>query len=226
MTSDRRGAPGRRRGPHAEDQQPRQGALPAHRHHQGRGAQLLRAGRAGAAAAPQGPGGDPDPLAARGGRQELLREEHPGRHAVVGAHREGADDRVAGQLAARRPPGVPDRRRPGHPDLAGQPGRPGAPRPPVDGQPHRPAAQPEPAGDRPRPRRAGRAAGVLRRRPAGARPARRARPRRPARSPAAARACTSTPPCRAGSTPRRRPGWPRRWPRSCRRSTRSWSPPP
>ena len=139
---------------------------------------------------------------------------------------QGADDRVAGQLAARRPPGLPDRRRPGHADLAGQPGRAGAPRPPVDGQPQRPAAQPEPAGDRPRPRRAGRAPGVLRRRPAGARPARRARPRRPRRSPAAARACTSTPRCPASSTPRRRPGWPRRWPRSCRRSTRSWSPPP
>ncbi len=65
MSSDRRGGPGRGRGPHAQDQQPRQGALPAHRHHQGRGPQLLRPDRAGAAAAPQGPRGDPDPLAAR-----------------------------------------------------------------------------------------------------------------------------------------------------------------
>ena len=80
----------RRRGPHPQDQQPRQGPLPAHRDHQGRGAQLLRPDRAGAAAAPQGPRRDPDPVAARRGGHELLREERPGRHAVLGAHRDGA----------------------------------------------------------------------------------------------------------------------------------------
>ena len=48
---ERGGDPGRGRGPHAQAVQPRQGPLPAHRHHQGRGAQLLRPGRAGAAAA-------------------------------------------------------------------------------------------------------------------------------------------------------------------------------
>ena len=42
-------------GRHPDDQQPRQGALSADRHHQGRGAQLLRPGRPGAAAAPRGP---------------------------------------------------------------------------------------------------------------------------------------------------------------------------
>ena len=41
----------------------------------------------------------------------------------LGAHRQGADDRLAGTVAQRRPPGLPDRRRRGHADLAGQPGR-------------------------------------------------------------------------------------------------------
>ena len=93
--------PGRRRGPHHDALEPGEGALPAHRHHQGRGAQLLRADRAGDAAAPRRPGGDPDPVAARHRGHELLREEHPERHAVVGAHRQGADDRVADRLASR-----------------------------------------------------------------------------------------------------------------------------
>ena len=47
------------------------------------------------AAAPQGPGGHPDPLAARRRGHELLREEHPRRDAVLGAHRDGADHRLA-----------------------------------------------------------------------------------------------------------------------------------
>ncbi len=51
------------------------------------------------AAAPQGPGGHPDPLAARRRGHELLREEHPRRYAVLGAHRDGADHR----RRARRP---------------------------------------------------------------------------------------------------------------------------
>ena len=85
----------RRRRPHPDDQQPPQGALPAHRLHQGRGAQLLRPGLAGAAAAAQGPVRDPDPLAARRPGGELLREEHPARHAVLGAHREGPHHRLA-----------------------------------------------------------------------------------------------------------------------------------
>ena len=49
----------------------------------------------GDAAAARRPLRDAGPLAQRRGEAELLREEHPERHAVVGAHRRGADDRVA-----------------------------------------------------------------------------------------------------------------------------------
>ena len=60
-----------------EDPQPRQGALPAHRHDQGRGAELLRADRAGAAAAPADRAVTRIrwPHGMRG--HELLREERP-----------------------------------------------------------------------------------------------------------------------------------------------------
>ena len=47
-----------------------------------------------------GPLRDPGALAQRRGEAELLREEHPRRHAVVGAHRRGADHRVAGAVDA------------------------------------------------------------------------------------------------------------------------------
>ena len=84
---------------------------------------------------------DPGPLAQRRGEAELLREEHPERHAVVGAHGRGADDRVASpgkwSGAQRRRPGLPGRRRPRHLDLAGQPGRARAARAPVDGHQER-----------------------------------------------------------------------------------------
>ena len=78
----------------------------------------------------------------RRGEAELLREEHPRRHAVVGAHGRGTDDRLA-----RRPRrngdilGLPGRRRPGHPDLAGQPRRARAARAPVDGHQGRQASK-------------------------------------------------------------------------------------
>ena len=101
---DERG-PGRRRGPHPHDQQPRQGALPAHRHHQGRGAQLLRPGVSGAAAAPGRPGRHPDPVAARRREGELLREEHAGRDAVVGAYARGADHGLAVRQGRRHASG-------------------------------------------------------------------------------------------------------------------------
>ena len=117
----------------------------------------------------------------------------------------------------RRHPGLPDRRRPRHADLAGQPGRAGAARAPVDGRAQRPAPQRRPAGHRPRPRRAGRTARVLPGGAAGPRAAGRARPGRHARSPAAARACTCTPTCPAGCPPTTRPRWPRRWPRQLQR---------
>ena len=118
--------PRRRRGPHAQAEQPRQGALPADRDHQGRGAQLLRPHRTGAAAAPDGPRGHPGPVAARHARGQLLREERAGRDAVVGAHREGADHGQSRSVATRRHLRLPDRRRPRDPDLDGQPGRPRA----------------------------------------------------------------------------------------------------
>src|SRR3546814_8734916 len=72
------------------------------RDHQGRGAELLRADRAGPAAASRRPCGDPDPVATRRTGQVLLREERPLRGAVVVAKRPGADDRVARILAQRR----------------------------------------------------------------------------------------------------------------------------
>ncbi len=78
-----------------------QGALPAHRHHQGRGAQLLRPDRPDDAAAPGRPRGHPDPMAARRGGDELLREERPRRHAVVGAHRDRARRADAAPAPAR-----------------------------------------------------------------------------------------------------------------------------
>ena len=132
MSRRQRGA-GRRRGPDPDDQQPRQGALPAHRHDQGRGAQLLRAGLAGAAAAPARTARSPGSAGPTAWRRELLREEQAGRHAVVGAYgavpttgsRSGKGD---GTIA------LPDLRRPRHAHLAGQPRRPRAPRPPVDGR--------------------------------------------------------------------------------------------
>ena len=124
----------RGRGPHAQAQQPRQGALPADRHDQGRGAQLLRPIapvllphlRDRAVTRVRWPHGVDE--------AELLREEHPGGHAVVGAHRRGADDRLAG--ASRHGdvlvfPVVDDL---ADPDLAGQPRRARAARAPVDGQ--------------------------------------------------------------------------------------------
>ncbi len=58
-----------------------------------------------------GPGGDPDPVAARRAGGQLLREERPGRDTVVGADRHRADDRLASPLEERRHPGLPDRRR-------------------------------------------------------------------------------------------------------------------
>ena len=177
------GGPRRRRGPHAADQQPRQGALPAHRHHQGRGAQLLRADRPHPAAAPRGPCRDPDPLAARGRGASFFEKNVPaGTPSWVRTVTVPTTGSRAVALGARRGsghPDLPDRRRPGHPDLAGQPRRARAARPPVDGGPQRAPAQRRPARHRPRPGRAGGAARVLRGRAAGARQARRARPGTP-----------------------------------------------
>ena len=115
-----------------------------------------------------------------GVQEELLREEHAGRHAVLGAYGEGPDDRLA------RPQSAGDTLVfPIVDDLATLTwlvnlaalelhvhqwtvGRNGRPR------------QRRPAGHRPRPRRAGRPARVLPGGAAGARQAGRARPGRPA----------------------------------------------
>ena len=49
----------------------------------------------------QGPRGHPDPLAARRRSASSFFEKNaPGRYAVVGAHRQGADDRLARQRRA------------------------------------------------------------------------------------------------------------------------------
>ncbi len=94
---DRRG----RRGAAGRPVQPRQGALPGGRLHQGAGARLLHAHRAGAAAAPGRPGADPQALPRRRRGAGLLREERPARHARLGAHRD-ACRRPARARAARR----------------------------------------------------------------------------------------------------------------------------
>ena len=137
----------------------------------------------------------------------------PGGHAVVGAHGDRADHGLAHGVQGGRDADLPGRRRPGHADLAGQPGRPRAARAPVDRGQQRPAPQRRPPGHRPRPRRAGRAARVLPGRAAGRATCSRSAGWWPSRSRAAARACTSTPTCRSGCPRRSRPRWPRRSPR-------------
>ena len=148
--------------------QPREGDVPAHRHHQGRGPQLLRPGRAGDAAAPRRPRGDPDPLAAR--------------------HRRASRSSRRTCRAARRAGCARWRcRRPGRAAQTGEEGE--LEFPIIDSlatltwlvnlaalelHVHQwtvdaagPAAQPQPAGDRPRPGRAGRPGGVRPGRAAG-----------------------------------------------------------
>ena len=69
------GSPRRpRRRPRAEALQPRQGALPRERAHQGRADRLLRGRGAGAAAPPRRAPADRDPLAGRGAGQVVLPE--------------------------------------------------------------------------------------------------------------------------------------------------------
>ena len=105
-----------------------------------------------------------------------------------------------GRQPARRPPGVPDHRRPRDPHLGGQPGRPRAARPPVDGdQEGKPRGADRIVIDLD----PGEGAGLheccgwrcwcATRLPIAS--------SMPARSPAAARACTSTPRCHGGRTP-------------------------
>ena len=60
---------------------------------------------AGDAAAPQGPRGHPDPLAARRAGQELLREERARRHPVLGAYGDGADHRQSREVRTATPCG-------------------------------------------------------------------------------------------------------------------------
>ena len=139
----------------------------------------------------------------------------------MGAHGRGADHGLARPRQGGRHAPLPDRRRPRHPDLAGQPGRPRAARAPVDGRPQGPARA-TPTGwsststpaSRPGCTSAARwrcwSRDALAERDLGCQ----------AGAPAAARACTSTPTCRGGCrTATERPRWPRRSPRSSRAST-------
>ncbi|CAA9340747.1 MAG: ATP-dependent DNA ligase clustered with Ku protein, LigD, partial [uncultured Frankineae bacterium] len=128
--ADRRG----RRRPPGRPVQPRQGALPRRRLHQGAGPGLLHAHRPGPAAAPRRAGADPQALPRRRAGAGLLREERTARHARVGAHRAPAlagveqaagDDRLRRRGRPRharvdREPGQP---RAAHPHVAGRPGR-------------------------------------------------------------------------------------------------------
>ena len=215
----------RRRGPHPQAEQPRQGALPAHRHHQGRGAQLLRPGRAGDAAArwrtapstrvrwPHGveeqsffekniPGGTPSwvrtaEVPTTGSRGRVARNGDVLVFPIVDdlATLTWLVNLAALELHVHQ--WTVDARRASR-------------------------AERQPARHRPRPGRAGRAARVLPGGAAGARRAGRARPRgrggdQRQQGPAPLR----RPP--AAARPRRRPRrWPRRSPRSSPRSTPSW----
>ncbi len=148
----------------------------------------------------------------------VLREERPGRHPVLGAHPAGRGHGYAGWRP--RAADLPVRRRAGHADLAGQPGRPRAARAAVDGRAPRRDPGPGPAGDRPRPG-PGRGPGRMRRgRPRRARPARDRRPDRPSgdqrqQGHAAVRrglGQARTP----GSCGPTRNRWPNSWPGRCR----------
>ena len=170
---------------------------------------------------------DPRALAQRRGEAELLREEHPHRHALVGAHGRGADDRLAGPASGRARNGdvlvfpvIDDL---ADVDLAGQPRRARAARAPVDGDQGGQAAEGQPDRDRPRPGRRRRPARVLPGRPAGARQARRAGPGdrggdQRQQGPAPVRRAGQ-----AAGQPTTPPPSPRRSPRSSRRSTAGWS---
>ena len=124
---------GRARGPQAEPLQPRQGALPADRLHQGRRDRLLRAHRAGRAAAPARPAADPQALPERRRGALLLREAVPVAPSGLDPHRvdrgpqRGQDDRLL------------HRRRPAHAGVAGEPRRPRAAPVAVQGAPDRAA---------------------------------------------------------------------------------------
>ena len=146
----RAGAGRRRRGPQRPADEPGQGALPGDRHHQGRGARLLRPGGRGAAAAPAAAPRHPQALARRRGRRRAARDgvlrQGPGRrHPRLGAP---LHDPAPGPRQR-----LPRRRRPGHADLAGPARRPGDPRAAVALRRGRHAAEPRPAGAGPRPRR-------------------------------------------------------------------------
>ena len=156
-------------------------------------------------------------------KQSFFEKNVPGGHAVVGAYRRGADDRLAGPLEERRHPGLPGRRRPGHADLAGQPRRARAARAPVDRRPgrHGPGRRTASSSTSTRATGAGlheccQVALLVRERLAE-------RDLETAgRSRAAARACTCTPPSSAARTPTTPPRWPRRSPRTSPRSTAGW----
>jgi hypothetical protein len=135
--ADGAGRPADRRG-----LQPRQGAVPRRRHHQGRPGRLLRAGGPVDAAVPAGaprrhgalPGRDRRPADLPEGRARLLP-----RLDRSGQGREGGRRAAAGRLRRRRHAGVP-----------GQPGLHYPARLAVAGRPARP---PRPAHLRPRPRK-------------------------------------------------------------------------
>ena len=138
------------------------------------------------------------PHGVRGHRASSRRTPRPARRRGCARRRCRPPARAAAVRAGRRHPRLPDRRRPRHADLAGQPGRARAARPPVDGRPQR-RSRATPTGWSSTSTRASRP---------GCTSAARWRcwcatrspsaTWTPSRSPAAARACTSTPTCRAG----------------------------
>ena len=82
----------------ADADQPRQGPVPGERVHQGRGARLLPAGGARAAAAHRGPAADAEALSRGRGRRGLLPEARHRAPAGLDPHRPGR----LGQLAGTR----------------------------------------------------------------------------------------------------------------------------
>ena len=148
--------------------QPRQGALPRDRHHEGRGARLLLARRRVPDPARPRSRRDPQALAQRRRHrpkpgQMFFEKQLPVARAELD---QGPRDR-----AQRRPEDVSADQRPADAGLARADGGARAARSAVAVRAQRRAQEPGPHGARPRPRRGRRAARVRRGREAGARPA-------------------------------------------------------
>ncbi len=93
---------GRGRRPHAEADEPRQGALPRDGLHQGRPDRLLRGDRPGSASPPARPAADAQALSERSGRRVLLREAVARAPPRVGADGDGSGASTASARSTTR----------------------------------------------------------------------------------------------------------------------------